>query len=151
MQPGGVPLACAQTTDETVLAPPTVTTLINGSVVAITQKSAAIPLGASNLFKPIVAGFKSIFSLGVVYGKKISARVPGVCLEGNGNLVACPFFAEQTSRNGTASATQKSAGIPLSENNLFKPILTWLRSACSFGSGFKEKIRARYLFPACHT
>jgi hypothetical protein len=151
MQPGGVPLACAQTSDETVLAPSTITTLINGSVVAITQKSAATPLGASNLFKPTVAGFKSIFSLGVVYGKKILARVPGVCLEEISNLVACPSFAEQTSRNGIASATQKSAAIPLGENQLFKPILAGLRSAFSFGSGFKEKIRARYRFPACHT
>jgi hypothetical protein len=151
MQPGGVPLMCAQTSDENVLAPATVTTLINGSVVAITQKSAAIPLGASNLFKPIVAGFKSIFSLGVGYGKKISAQVPGVCLEGNGNLVACPSFAEQTSRNGMASATQKSAAIPLGENSLFKPNLAGFRSAFSFGSGFEEKNRARYCFPACHT
>jgi hypothetical protein len=120
MQPGGVPLACAQTPVDTILAPPTTTTLISGSVVAISQKSGAISLGAANLFKPIVAGFKSVLSLGVDSGKKFLGPVPAVYLDGNENLVACLSFAELTSINGTANATQKSTVISLGKN-LFKP------------------------------
>jgi hypothetical protein len=67
MQLGGVPLVC----NDTVLAPPTVTTLINGSVIAATKKSAAIPFGANNLFKPIVAGLKSVLLLGNTYDSGI--------------------------------------------------------------------------------
>jgi hypothetical protein len=57
----------------------------------------------------------------VDHGKKISAEATGVCLEEKGNLVARPSFAEQTSPNGTANATEKSTAIPLGANNLFKP------------------------------
>jgi hypothetical protein len=56
----------------------------------------------------------------VEYGKKISAKAAGVYPEENGNLVARPSFAEQTSPNGTANSTEKSAAIPLGANNLFK-------------------------------
>jgi hypothetical protein len=45
---------------DTVLAPPTVTTLINSNVIATAKKETAIPFGANNLFKPIVADLGSV-------------------------------------------------------------------------------------------
>ena len=127
MQPGGVPLACAQSPDKTIAAPQPVSTLINGSIVVISQKSAAIPRSASNLFKPIVAGMKSVLSAGMNYTKKLSVRTPSICLDRNGNLVACLSFAEQAFPNRTVNSMQKSGAIPISKNNLFNPVVAGLR------------------------
>lgn len=120
---GGGAIICFPT-DYNEATPSPRPTMIIGTVAAPIQKSAAIPLGASNMFKPIAASLKAISSIGVGAGRKLVARW-WVCAD----FIVCDHVPGQPNYQSDTA----SSAISLGPNYIFKLIVDGVKMIHSFG------------------